>query len=284
MKVLYYPGCTLKTSARNFEDPAIASFEVLGVELSELKRWNCCGTVYSLTSDDLIHKVAQIRNLIRVKEQGDDKVITLCSMCYNTLKQANDFFNEDAEAREKLNSFMDREIDYDGGVRVLHLLTFLKEEVGFENITKKVKKDLSTLKVAPYYGCMLLRPKGASIDDPENPTIMEDLLVALGAGVVEFPYKNECCGSYNTVNAIDLVIERTYAIIKSARNQGANIITTSCPLCQFNLEARQKDVKEKHPDFEEIPVVYITQIMGSALGIPKKSLRFDLNYIKCEDL
>ena len=282
MKVLYYPGCTLKTSARNFEDSAIASLKVLGVDLVELKRWNCCGTVYSLTSDDLIHKVAPIRNLIRVKEQGegDDRVVTLCSMCYNTLKQANDFFKGDKESRDKMNDFMDREIDYNGDVKVLHLLTFLKEVIGFDNVAKKVKNKLSNLKVASYYGCLLLRPQNAAIDNPENPTILEDLFTSLGIEVVNFPYKNECCGSYNTVNAVDLIVERTYRIINSARSLGANIIATSCPLCQFNLDRRQKDVKEKYYDFEEMPVVYFTQIMGRAFNVERESLRVDLNYVE----
>lgn len=281
MRILYYPGCTLKTSAKNFEDSAVASLKVLGVDLVELKRWNCCGTVYSLASDDLMHKVAPIRNLIRIKEQsnGDDRVVTLCSMCYNTLKQANEFFKEDEESRDKINNFMDREIDYNGDVEVLHLLTLLKEEIGFDNIGKKVKNKLSNLKVASYYGCLLLRPQNSAIDNAENPTILEDLFTSLGIDTVDFPYKNECCGSYNTVNAVDLVVERTYKIINSARSFGANIIATSCPLCQFNLDRRQKDVKDKYYDFEEMPVVYFTQIMGRAFNVRRKSLGFDLNYI-----
>lgn len=280
MKVLYYPGCTLKTSAKNFEDSAIASLKMLGVDLVELKRWNCCGTVYSLTSDDLMHKVAPIRNLIRVKEQGDNRVITLCSMCYNTLKQANDFFREDEESRDKINNFMDREIDYSGDVETLHILSLLKEEIGFDNIAKKVKNRFPKLKIAPYYGCLLLRPQNLAIDNVENPTILEDLFGSLEIDVVDFPYRNECCGSYNTVNTVDLVVERTYRIINSARSLGANIIATSCPLCQFNLDRRQKDVREKYYDFEEMPVVYFTQIMGKAFGVERESLRFDLNYIE----
>lgn len=282
MKVLYYPGCTLKTSARNFEDSAIASMKILGFELEELERWNCCGTVYSLSSDDLMHKLAPIRNLIRVKEQGDNKVVTLCSMCYNTLKQANGLFREDEDARYKINSFMDREKDYEGDVEVIHMLTFLKEIVGFDNVSKKVKASLSGLKIAPYYGCLLLRPRSAAIDDIENPTIMEDLLKALDTDVVDYPYRNECCGSYNTVNEVGLVVERTYKMVNIARSSGANIIVTSCPLCQFNLDARQKEVKDKYYDFQEMPVVYFTQIMGKALGIGSKYLGLDLHYVKPE--
>ncbi|PIP13815.1 MAG: heterodisulfide reductase, subunit B, partial [bacterium (Candidatus Stahlbacteria) CG23_combo_of_CG06-09_8_20_14_all_40_9] len=136
------------------------------------------------------------------------------------------------------------------------------------------------LKVASYYGCLLLRPQNAAIDNPENPTILEDLFTSLGIEVVNFPYKNECCGSYNTVNAVDLIVERTYRIINSARSLGANIIATSCPLCQFNLDRRQKDVKEKYYDFEEMPVVYFTQIMGRAFNVERESLRVDLNYVE----
>lgn len=279
MKVLYYPGCTLKTSAKNFEDSARESLKKLGVQFIEIDRWNCCGTVYSLACDDLIHKIAPIRNLIRVKEKGDNKVVTLCSMCYNTLKQANDFFNSDPDARDKINNFMEREVDYEGDVEIFHLITFLKEVIGFDTIASKVKKGLGHLKIAPYYGCLLLRPRSAAIDDSEDPKIMEDLFKSLGAGVVDYPFKNECCGSYNTVNEIDIVVERTYKMINAARSAGANIIATSCPLCQFNLDSRQRDVKEKYYDFEEIPVAYFTQIMGRAFNVPEESLRFDLNYI-----
>ena len=135
MKISYYPGCTLKTTAKNFEDSAIAALMRLGVELTELPRWNCCGTVYSLASDDLIHKLAPIRNLIRVKEQKQSRVLTLCAMCYNTLKRANIFIREDSESRDKMNDFMYREeIDYEGDVEVLHLLEFLRDEIKFAEI------------------------------------------------------------------------------------------------------------------------------------------------------
>ena len=154
MKISYFPGCTLKTMAKNFEDSALASMSSLGIEMVELPRWNCCGTVYCLTSDDLIHQVAPIRNLIRVKEQKNKRVVTLCSMCYHTLKRADKLVKEDREKLDKLNDFMDREdVKYGGEVEVLHLLEILKNEVGFNRITKKVKVSLEVLKVAPYYGC-----------------------------------------------------------------------------------------------------------------------------------
>lgn len=285
MKLSYYPGCTLKTNAKNFEDSAIAVLKTLGVELVELPRWNCCGTVYSLASDDLIHKLAPIRNLIRVKEQGEDRLVTLCAMCYNTLKRANIFVKKDKESRDKMNDLMDREeINYEGDVKVFHILELLRDEIGFDEIGKKVKRKFNGFKVAPYYGCLLLRPEEVGIDDMENPTILENLFNSLGVETIDFPYKNECCGAYQTVNEVDLVVQRTYTIINYAKKLGADMVVTSCPLCEFNLDRRQEEVKKKFPDFEGLPVLYFTQIMGLAFGLDKKSLRFDLNYINPEPL
>lgn len=285
MKLLYYPGCTLKTTAKNFEDSAIATLKKLGIDLVELDRWNCCGTVYSFASDDLIHQVAPIRNLVRVKEKGDDKVVTLCAMCYNTLRRANLLVNEDSEKKDKINDFMDREeVNYDGSVRILHLFEVLKELVGFDKIKDKVKKPLTGLKVAPYYGCMLVRPKEVAIDEPENPTIFEDFLTSIGAEPIEFPYFNECCGSYQTVNEVDFVVDRTYKILGLANSLGADIVATSCPLCEFNLDSRQKETQVKYPDFKPMPVLYFTQLLALAMDLDKKACRFDLNYISPDEV
>ncbi|MBN2543322.1 CoB--CoM heterodisulfide reductase iron-sulfur subunit B family protein [bacterium] len=283
-KIAYYPGCTMKTTAKNFEDSAIAVFKKLGIELVEIPRWNCCGTVYSLTSDDLMHHLAPIRNLIRVKEMGCDKVVTFCSMCYNTLKQSNLRFQQNEEERQKINDFMYREeLNYEGDVEIVQALEFLRDSVGFKKIAEKVKNPLNGLKVAPYYGCLLLRPKEASIDNPEDPSIVEDLIKSLGAEPVDFPYKNECCMSYLTVNHKDIVAERTFNIIKSAGKFGADMILTSCPLCEYNLDARQREALEKFPDHLSMPVLYFTQLMAMALGLDDKDIRFDLNYIKPDD-
>lgn len=275
MKILYYPGCTLKTAAKNFEASAIAAAEALDIQLVELPRWNCCGTVYSLATDDLMHQLAPIRNLIRVQEKGEDKVVTLCSMCYNTLKRANYLLAEDPEKKEKINDFMDREEDYRGEVKVLHLLEVLKER----DISSAVKRPLEGLKVTPYYGCLLLRPKEIGIDDIEEPAILKDLLQSLGAEVVDTPYKTECCGSYETVNNVDLVAERAYSILRSAVRRGADAVVVSCPLCDFNLDRRQKEVSQRYSDFREIPVLYFTQLLAIALGVDGENCRFDLHYV-----
>lgn len=280
MKISYYPGCTLKSNAKNFEESTLCSLKILGVEVEELPRWNCCGTVFSLATDDLIHHVAPIRNLIRVKESNSDKVMTLCSMCYNTLKRANERVKSDPEGLDKINNFMDREnIDYEGDVKIFHLLELLRDEIKFENIAKNVKKPLNDLKIANYYGCLLVRPKEIGLDDIENPTILENLMSTLGADPIDFPYKTECCGAYQTVDNPEMVADRTYHILTSAQDHGADVVALSCPLCAFNLDHRQKETAQKYPEFKNIPILYFSQLMAIALGCSEDDLRFDLHYI-----
>lgn len=280
MKISYYPGCTLKTNAKNFEDSALCSLKHLGVEVEELRRWNCCGTVFSFATDDLIHHVAPIRNLIRTKESNSDSVVTLCAMCYNTLKRANKRVQGDPESLDKINKFMDREgISYNGDVKVFHLLELLRDEIKFENIRKHIAKPLKNLKISSYYGCLLVRPKEIGFDDVENPTSLDNLVEALGAIPVDFPYKTECCAAYQTVDKPGIVAERTFRILTSAQRQGAEIVIVSCPLCAFNLDYRQKETLQSYSDFRKMPILYFTQIMAVALGCPEESLRLDLHYV-----
>jgi len=285
MKFPYYPGCTLKTTAKNFENSAIATARALGVELLEIPRWNCCGTVFSLAQDDLIHHVASVRNFVRVQEMNDyglvkneNRLVTLCSMCFNTLKSTNRRMKENAEDLKKINELMYREEDYKGNVEVLHFLELLKS-LGYDKIREKVTKPLKDLNIAPYYGCMILRPKEIAIDDPEDPTIQKDILEALGVSVIDTPYKKVCCGSYQTVKDKYIVAELAHDILTHARTKGAEALTTVCPLCAFNLDHRQQAVKEKYPDFEEMPVFYITQLMTIAFGIDKDVYGFDQNHV-----
>ena len=280
MKISYYPGCTLKNHAKNFEDSTLCSLKKLGAEVEELSRWNCCGTVFSLTTDDLIHHVAPIRNLIRVKESKSENVMTLCAMCYNTLKRANQRVQNDPESLEIINKFMDREeVKYEGDIRIFHLLELLRDEIKFETISQKVVKPLKNIKIACYYGCLLVRPQEIGLDDLENPTILEKLMVAIGADAVDFPLKTECCGAYQTVNKPEIIASRTNSILTSAMTQGADVVVVSCPLCAFNLDHRQKETIQKYPEFKNIPVLYFTQAMAIALGCPEETLRLDLHHI-----
>ncbi|CAD7776477.1 8-methylmenaquinol:fumarate reductase membrane anchor subunit [Candidatus Methanoperedenaceae archaeon GB50] len=265
-EMIYFPGCTLKTTAKPLEDSALKVAEALGMEIKEMPQWYCCGTVYSLAQDDLIKQLASIRNLILVQTLGHNEIMTLCSMCYNTLAQSNLLVRKDEKKLQKINQFISEQPDYKGEIEVKHFLTLLKK-VGTEKIKEVVKNGLSGLRIACYYGCLLLRPKEVGIDNYEQPTILEELMEALGAKPVYFPYKTECCGSYHTAIKPEIVARRVYHILENARENGAELVVTSCPLCYFNLKDRQKNIKKIYPDFKKIPVRYFTEIMSQALGV-----------------
>jgi heterodisulfide reductase subunit B len=224
--------------------------------------------------------LASVRNLIRVKEAQADSVMTLCAMCYNTLKRVNERVKSDPESLAKIHKFMDEEkIAYAGDVKVRHLLELLRDDIRFENIAKKVQKPLRGLRVASYYGCLLVRPKEVGLDDMENPTVLDDLAVVLGATPVDFPFKTECCGAYQTVDKPESVGDRTFSILTSAVNRGADVVSVSCPLCAFNLDHRQKETAKKYSEFKGIPILYFSQLMAVALGCGEKDLKFDLHYV-----
>jgi len=261
----YFPGCSLKDSARGFESSALFVMETLGLPLVELERWNCCGTVYSLTEDDLMHHLASVRNLIRTREAGGDELVALCSMCYNTLARVAARVDADAEAREKINAFMDEEPDYEGGVQIVHLLHVLRDRIGLDAIAEATTRPLDGLSVATYYGCTLVRPKSVSVDDSENPTAMGDVLDATGATIVDFPFATECCGTYQVVDRPDLSLERSYRVLHSAARAGAHVVATACPLCQHNLE-QARDRFAESDGIGALTVAYFTELLAAALG------------------
>lgn len=258
--IFYFPGCALKDQAQEYERAALLALGKLGYEAKELPRWNCCGTVYSLAQDDLMRNVGPVRNLIRVQEAGGSELLTLCAMCYNTLRRSAQFV-EDPENLGRINAFMDEEEDYRGGVRVLHLVQLLAEEIGAEALSREVVRPLAGLRLGAYYGCTLLRPKGVGVDDPDRPEIMEGLIAALGAEPVFFPERTECCGAYLTVTRPDVVRERVGEILLSAAMGGAHLLLTACPLCKFNLEERRPLGAPK------IPVFYVGEALAWALGV-----------------
>ncbi|MGD2142049.1 MAG: CoB--CoM heterodisulfide reductase iron-sulfur subunit B family protein [Candidatus Bathyarchaeota archaeon] len=282
MKLSYYPGCTLKTNAQNFDISTVETAKTLGIELVELPRWNCCGTVHALAKDDVMHYLAPIRNLVRVeqmKEEGlvdDKRLATQCAMCWNTLKRANTAANNDSEKMRKIRDNMEKEPEYSGMVEVRHMLEVLRD-MGWDKVRESVKSPLKGLKVAPYYGCLLLRPRDMALDDPDGPRVMEDLLEALGAEVVDFAYKTRCCGAYHTVHLKEVAAELSYTILNQAVEEGADIVVTACPLCEFNLGKRQGEMLKAHSDFASIPVIYYTQLMALAFGLGKEAMAFEEN-------
>jgi len=276
MKIGYYPGCTLKSRAKNLETSALAALEKLGVEAVELPRWNCCGAVFSLADDDLIHHLAPVRDLIRAKDAGHQQIVTLCSMCYNTLARANLLMRDDGEKRKTINLFMEEESDYTGEVEVLHYLELLRR-IGWDKVRAAVKRPLTGLRVASYYGCTLLRPKEVAIEPPEELRLFDDLIRAVGATPVTFAEATACCSAYQMLVHESAALDASANVLRAASGQGAELLITSCPVCEYNLGRRQDDARARHPELPKLPTLYFTQLLALALGMPEKSLGLQLN-------
>jgi heterodisulfide reductase subunit B len=261
----YYPGCTLHSQARGFRESTEKSAAALGIGLAELPEWQCCGAAFPLTTDSLFPVLAAARNLASAARLGQP-LVAVCSACYHVHKRTNRLIATDPEKRAQFNSMV--EADYDGGTEVLHLLEAIRREVPADALAGKVKRPLSGLRVAAYYGCLLLRPeKELCFDDPEAPSVLEEHLRALGAQPVEFPYRGECCGSYLSVSAPQAAQRAAGNVLRSARRAGAEIVATSCPLCFYNLDEQQPALQAADYEFQPMPIVYFTQLLALALGV-----------------
>ncbi len=256
MKYSYYPGCTLRNKARALDDYARACAEVLGFELEELSQWQCCGGVYPLGSDEIATKLSSVRALRDAAEKKQD-LLTVCSACYHVIKRVNDDMKNVPDIRERANRYMAPEAPYNGETQVLHYLEVLRDRVGFDTLREKVVKPLTGRKIGAYYGCLLLRPSQVmAFDDPENPSILEDFIRALGAEPVVYPYRNECCGGYISLKEAELSGKMCQNISQSAADFGADCLVTACPLCKYNLSKNGG-----------LPIVYFTELLAEALGI-----------------
>ena len=257
MKVSYYPGCTLRTKAKQLDLYARKSAEALGITMEEIENWQCCGGVFSTAKDEIATKLSSVRALSEASKK-EQILVTVCSACHNVIKQTNHAMQNDEDFAMHVNRYMAPE-SYDGSARVLHYLEMLRDVVGFDTLKEKVVNPLSGKKIAAYYGCLLLRPgQTMQMDDVENPTILEDFIRALGAEPVIYAQRNECCGGYVTMEDPASAQKKSKKVLDSAASHGAELIVTACPLCRYNLEKNGES---------EMPVVYFTELLAEALGV-----------------
>lgn len=257
MKVSYFPGCTLKNKAKDLDMYAYKSAQALGVTLEEIENWQCCGGVFTTANDEVATKLSSVRAL-KYANDRNQPLVSVCSACHNVLKQTNHAMQTNTEFADKVNRYMAQDSPYNGETEVYHYLEMLRDVVGFDKLKEKVVNSLKGKRIAPYYGCLLLRPNTVmKMDDPENPTIMEDFIKALGADAVVYAKRNECCGGYISAQAPQTAKKNSLAVIDNAKAAGAEMIITACPLCKYNLEKSGAD----------IPVVYFTQLLAEALGV-----------------
>lgn len=269
MKYAYYPGCSLHATAKEYEMSTQAVCRALGIQLLEIPDWSCCGasSAHSLNHDLGIG--LSLRNLAKAEEMGLD-VVTPCAACFSRLKAADAAVKKDPELGKSMAEKTG--FHYRGTIEVLSLLEAV-DRLGAEPIQALVKRELSGLKAACYYGCLLVRPPDVvKFDDPEHPKSMDNIVTILGAEAVNWPYKTECCGASLSLSKSDLVVKLTHDILSMAKRSGANCIVAACPLCQGNLDLRQSQVEGVYGEKFGLPVFYFTQLMGLAFGLPENSL------------
>ena len=257
MKVSYFPGCTLKTKAKDLDLYARKSAEALGVTLEEIENWQCCGGVFTTAKDEVATKLSSVRALAEAKAKGQP-LVTVCSACHNVIKRTNEDMKTNEDICFRANNYLKFEQPYKGETEVLHYLEMLKNVVGFDNIKKAVVNPINR-KIGAYYGCLLLRPSGVmAFDNPENPTIIEDFIKAIGGTPVSYPFRNECCGAYVALKNADLPKKKSEKILASAKEKGAEEVITACPLCLYNLQQNGGNI---------LPVKYFTELLAEALGV-----------------
>jgi heterodisulfide reductase subunit B len=271
MKFAFYPGCSLESSAREYGASTERVARTLGIELEEIPGWVCCGSTPAHMSDRVLSIALPAHTLLQAERMNTEGVLVSCASCYSRLRTANDAVKRDASLREKVAHAIGGV--YSGNVPVYHMLDVVAKAIAQPGFEEKIKRRLKGLKVASYYGCLLVRPPAiTSFDDREDPQLMDRMAAALGAEPVAWRYKVECCGAALAFTNADVVLKLSGDILEDAKASGADLIQVACPLCQSNLDLRQRNI-EKYTGIDlEVPVLYFTQILGLAFGYSAGSL------------
>ncbi len=276
IRIGYYPGCTLKGTAVEYDKSVTGIASLLGVDLVEVPDWNCCGASSAHATNRKLSLALAARVLAIAEQEGMDRVLVPCAACYNRLVKTQVEASENETLRQEISTII--EMPFSAKTKPVGILEFFSE-MGSEKIKSLVKKPLEELKVACYYGCLLLRPpKLIKFDDCEEPQVMDDVVKAIGAEPVEWAFKTECCGAGFSLSKKEVVLDLTEKILRNAKLEGADVITVGCPLCHANLDFRQVDILKKNKDIN-IPVLYITELVGIALGLTPKEVGLQSHFI-----
>ena len=276
MKYIYYPGCSLEGTAREYDISTRAFMQAIGADLLELEDWTCCGASAAEPTSSLLSLALPARNLaLAEKTDETHDIMVPCSACYLNLKKVGEKIRKDPDIFDKINTILgEDQLELKGKMKVRHLLDVIVNDIGTDAISSALKNRLSNFAIAPYYGCQCLRPYPV-FDDPEKPKSMEPVLDAIGARVHPWEMGGKCCGASHMNTKMEVGIELVAAILKGA--QGADAIVTVCPMCQMNLEAYQEKASKICNDDLTITVLYLPQLIGLALGLTAKDLGLDLN-------
>ena len=282
MKYAFFPGCSLESTAWDFNRSTKAVCRALDIELEEISNWVCCGSTPAHGTSSSLAVALPVLNLQKAQAM-DAPVMTACASCYARLRTANHKVQNDAEERDRVERITEQ--PYDGNVAVHHVLDVLVNQYGLDEIRARVKRPLTGLRVACYYGCLLTRPpEVVAFDDPEHPTSMDDLLAAVGAEPIEWPFKTECCGAALSMTNAAVAGRLGHKLLSMARQAGAECVAVACPLCQVNLDLRQADAKRAGGDLPATPALYVTQLLGLALGLSSKEVGLEALTVSAESL
>ncbi len=274
MKLAYYPGCSLKGTSFEYEVSLLKILEALNIEVKEIPDWNCCGASAAHSINHDLSIALPARNLAIAEGEGYESVLAPCAACSNRLKTAHHELKSDDILKKKITDSI--EMSYKADMEINNMLEFLIKIAGKDKIKSMVKKPLKGLKVASYYGCLLVRPpKVMQFDDPENPVSMDELVGLTGAETVDYSYKTECCGAINSLSKPDVVMALTGNVLYDIKKHGADLVVVACPLCHSNLDVRQREIERKYSEKIGLPVLFITELLGLSFGIDPKDLAIE---------
>ena len=286
MKYGYYPGCSLERNASSYHKSAVAVAKPLGVEFAEVDDWNCCGATEYMSLAALPAYSLIARNLALAEQLEDNggQLIAPCSACFLNLSKTDRYMVESADLADNVNvALAAGGLHYDpGSLHVRHLLEVFVNDVGYDAIAEKVARPLYGLRIAPYYGCMIVRPGYDAFDDLEHPTCLDTLMRALGAEVVDYALKTHCCGGHMTQISEPVALEMIRRLLKNAADYEADAIATLCPMCQLNLDAYQSNVNKHFGTDYKIPILYFTQLIGLAFGFTPREMGIGKEFVSAK--
>jgi heterodisulfide reductase subunit B2 len=278
VKYAYYPGCSLEKTQRGYDESVREVFRTLEQEIVEIDDWNCCGATVYMSVKETVSLAISSRNLA-LAEQMNLEIMAPCSSCFTVLSKTNRILNEIPTLHSDVNEALaEAGLKYSGKTKVRHPLDILMNDIGMEVIEKKIKRNLQGLKIAPYYGCQIVRPD-KTFDDKENPVLMDRLFRKCGADVVYFPMKVRCCGGMLMTTFEETALKLNKELLECAEANGADVIVTTCPLCHFNLEAYQEKINQFYNTKYSIPILYFTQLLGMVFGLKQTAIGLDSSFI-----
>jgi len=277
MNAGYFPGCAQKGTSKEYHISLLKMLETVGLEVPELEDWNCCGATSAHAINQKLALALPLRNLSLAEGAGYAEILAPCAACFSRLSYAHKKVREEPALGDEISQIIQR--PYQGTVKVTNLLEFIHNHcLGI--IRKRLVRPLSGLRLAPYYGCLLLRPpQVARFDDPEEPTTMEEIIAAVGAVAVDWPHKIECCGGGFSMSHTEAVLRLSGAVLEDARANRADALVTACPMCHSNLDMRQRQIEAKRGEKFGLPILFISEVVGAALGLKPEGLGLKRHFV-----